>query len=73
MIEQAEVADCKPVSTPCCTDAEYDETKRADSRALEGAEATLYRAIAARLHYLALDRVDIQYCAKEIAKHMSRQ
>ena len=72
VIEQAEIANYKPVATPCCTDAEYDETKRADSRALGGAEATLYRAIAARINYLALDRVDIQYCAKEIAKHMSR-
>ena len=35
-------------------------------------EATLYRAIAARLNYIALDRADIQYCAKDIAKHMAR-
>ena len=47
VIEQADVANCKPVATPCCTDAEYDETKRAESRALE---ATLYRAIAAGLN-----------------------
>ena len=39
---------------------------------MTASEATLYRGIAARLNYLALDRVDIQYSAKEIAKHMSR-
>ena len=72
MIEPADVAKCQPVTTPCCTDAEYDETKRADSRALGGSEATLYRAIAARLNYIALHRVDIQFWAKEIAKHMAR-
>ena len=72
VIEQADVANCKPVAIPSCTDAEYDETKRAESRALGGSEATLFRAIAARLNYLALDRADIQYCAKEIAKHMAR-
>ena len=33
--------------------------------------ATEYRALAARLNYLALDRPDIQYATKEIAKHMA--
>ena len=31
VIEQADVTNCKPVATPCCTDAEYDETKRSES------------------------------------------
>ena len=35
-------------------------------------EATLYRAIAARLNHLAQDRVDVQFAAKDVAKHMSR-
>ena len=35
-------------------------------------EATLYRVIAARLNYLAQDRVDVQFAAKDAAKHMSR-
>ena len=72
MIEQAGVANCKPVAPPCCTDAEYDKTMRAESRALGGSEATLCRAMAARQISLALDRADVQYLAKEIAKHMAR-
>ena len=72
VIEQADVANCKPVAAPCCTGAAYDETNRSESRALGGSEATLYRAIAIRLNYLALDRVHVQYCANEIAKHMAR-
>ena len=35
------------------------------------AEATKFRAIAARLNYMAVDRVDIQYAVKEVARHMS--
>ena len=35
-------------------------------------EATLYRAIAARLNYLAQDRVDVQFAAKDAAKPISR-
>ena len=36
-----------------------------------GAEATKFRAIVARLNYLAMDRPDIQYATKEAAKHMA--
>ena len=71
IIDQMEVSNCLPVSTPCCTDSEYDEAKRGESGWLESAEATAYRALAARLNYLALDRPDVQYPAKEIAKHMA--
>ena len=61
----------KPVATPCCTDAKYDDTKRFESGALVGTEATAYREVAARLKFLAMDRTDLQYAAKEVAKHMS--
>ena len=39
---------------------------------MEPAEATRYRAIAARLNYLAVDRPDVQYAVKEAARAMSR-
>ena len=38
---------------------------------LEKSEATLYRAVAARLNYLAPDRPDIAYSVKEAARAMS--
>ena len=34
-------------------------------------EATQYRALAARLNYLALDRADIQFATKEVARYMA--
>ena len=38
---------------------------------LQAGEATRYRAIVARLNYLALDLPDIQFAVKEAAKNMS--
>ena len=34
-------------------------------------ETTTYRALSARLNFLALDRFDLQFIAKEVAKCMS--
>ena len=38
---------------------------------LTPAEATLYRACAARCNFMALDRPDIQYAAKEVSRSMA--
>ena len=35
-------------------------------------ETTRYRALAATANFLAIDRVDIVYCAKELTRHMSK-
>jgi hypothetical protein len=43
-----------------------------DEVELQGAEATSFRAVAARLNYLAQDSPDIQYPAKEICREMAR-
>ena len=37
-----------------------------------GSDVSTYRALAARANYLALDRADIQYAAKEICRGMAR-
>ena len=42
-----------------------------DSRLLVGAEATLFRGIAARLNVLSTDRPDLQYEVKEAVRTMS--
>ena len=39
---------------------------------MDAAQTTEYRALAARANYLAADRPDIQYAAKEICRGMSR-
>ena len=39
---------------------------------LLGAEATRFRAVAARANYLAGDRPGIQYAAKELCRRMAK-
>ena len=46
--------------------------RKRDATPLVAAEATKYRGICARLNYLALDRADIAYAAKECARHMAQ-
>ena len=72
VIKHLGVENCKPVATPGCTEEEYDETSCDKYGPLQRGEAIEYRTIAARLNYLALDRMDIQFAVKEVAKHMSR-
>ena len=43
-----------------------------ESELMAPAEASLYRGIAARLNYLAQDRIDIQYACKEASRRMAR-
>ena len=59
----------KGAPTPGVKECELTED---EETMLEGAEITLYRALAARLNYLAQDRPDIQYAAKEISRRMSQ-
>ena len=46
--------------------------KGLESGALQTEDATDYRSIAARLNFLAQDRIDVQYVPKDIAKHMAK-
>lgn len=48
-------------------DSEYE----AHDALLQGQEATKFRAITARLNYLAQDRPDLQYAVKEVARRMA--
>ncbi len=38
---------------------------------LQGRELTKFRALSARLNYLAQDRPDLQYAVKEVARRMA--
>ena len=61
-------SETKGVVTPGVKEPVTDELLKP----LSGAEATeLYRSICMRIGYLALDRPDLQYAAKEIARGMS--
>ena len=58
-----------PVSTPY--GPEEQRVPEEPGLPLEAGEATRYRALVARLNYLALDRPDIQFAVKDAAKRMS--
>ena len=69
VIEELGLANGGTVSTPYGP----EEARVSDEpgEPLEAGEATRYRALVARLNYLALDRPDIQFGVKEAAKRMS--
>ena len=72
IIKQMGLEAGRPVATPGVAESETDVEAREQSEELQGEEATQYRALAARLNYLALDRADLQYSAKEISKFMAK-
>jgi len=48
-----------------------EEEQKGDDRVLDAAESGLFRGAAARANYLALDRLDIAFSAKELCRRMS--
>ena len=48
-----------------------EQASEDNTAALEGNDVTLFRGLAARCNYLALDRPDLQYAAKEVCREMS--
>ena len=69
---------CKAVTTPGCRDDANRASDIGDIESDEQApllpsrEASMYRAVAARLNYLAQDRADLQYACKEASRRMAR-
>jgi hypothetical protein len=70
IIRELGLAEGKPVTTPGVK-APVD-TEEEEGEELQNAEATKYRSIAARVNYLALDRGDLTYAAKEGSRKMSK-
>ena len=56
--------EAKPAATPGEDEKKWEQEENA--QLLDAGKATLYRKVAARLNYLALDRVDIMYAVKEV-------
>ncbi len=48
-----------------------EKMEERESEPLGTGETTMYRAICARCNYLAMDRVDLAYAAKECCRRMS--
>ncbi len=57
---------------PDALDRMDEEESQDDGEELEGTEATAYRALVARLNFLAQDRPDVRYATKEASKWMAR-
>ena len=68
--EQLEVCKLKGLSSPGTEDDDKDNDD--DNQLLDGSDVTLFRGIAARSNYLAMDRPDIQYSSTEICKEMGK-
>ena len=71
IIESMGVSSGKGVSTPVVADSLQDPASRMHSAELCSTEASRYRAVAARLNYLAQDRFELQFAAKVASKSMS--
>lgn len=73
LIEEMGVEAGKSVGTPMAADS--SESRKAqqkdDEEAMEPGEATRYRALAARLNYLAMDRPDLQVATLAASRRMS--
>ena len=61
----------KPVATPSVPEAAGHQEERDRSPVLKGEDASRYRALAARINYLSLDRADLQYTAKTVSRYMA--
>ena len=70
VVEQLGLGNAKGVSTPGSKD-DVGKALHDPGLPLQAQDAIEYRALAARLNYLALDRPDLQYATKEIATHMA--
>jgi len=63
--------DSKGLESPCEKDVVVGG-ETAEDEELPAGEATQFRGMAATANYLALDRTDIQYAAKEVCRCMSK-
>jgi hypothetical protein len=70
VIKALELENAKPCKTPGIKEESRDGETQDDE--LGKVEARNYRAIAARLNYLAPDRMDIAFAVKEAARNMSK-
>ena len=72
IVKEMGMEGAKPAVTPGTAETK-EETKAYDkSPELSRRDAAVFRGLAARLNYLSLDRPDLQFSAKEVAKKISK-
>ena len=69
IIEDLGLKGASPVTTPIIRKGAGQEE---NTEELTKEEAKRFRGIAARINYIALDRADLQYAAKEVCRKMSK-
>jgi hypothetical protein len=70
IIEVCEVKSGKVVRTPGVHESSNDAVKEMEQHMKEG-EKTRFRGVAARINYLAMDRSDLQFAAKDLCRKMA--
>jgi len=70
IIKELGLEEAKGVSSPGEPEQRWEEEENAEE--LGSADASKYRAIAARANYISSDRVDMMYATKEICRHMAK-
>ena len=70
IVKDLSLEHARSVKTPCEEEKAADEVEY--KKELIGSEATAFRGLAARVNYLALDRADLQYAAKEVCRGMAK-
>jgi len=71
VVKQLELEDVSPLSAPMERIKPKDLTED-DVKELSREDASSYRAIVARGNYLSIERSDIRYAVKELARRMSK-
>jgi hypothetical protein len=73
LLEEWKMEDAKSVSSPGTSEEKANlEVKKMEEERLEDGESKTYRRAAARINYMALDRGDLSYSAKEASRGMAR-
>ncbi len=70
IVEQLGIKDGKGLATPGMDEVDGKEEK--DEEELTGKNIALFRGVAARGNYLSMDRLEMQYAAKETCREMAK-
>lgn len=68
MLSEWGMSECRTVVSP----GVKSEKSESEERELSGSQLRRYRASAARLNYISMDRADVAFASKEIARRMSQ-
>ena len=71
LLEEWGMTDCKTVVTPGVAEEKTSKEQDDDEEALSRDQCRAYRRAAARLNYMAQDRPDLAYAAKELSRAMA--